>query len=117
MMEFQEFWKSYKRMCDKHSTCEICPMNRMRFDFNGICVKAIEKNPQQAEQIVEQWAKENQVVTNGDKFQELFGIELKSSERYDGYCLLAGNDGIAKDSEEWLNQEYKEPEEKTNEHL
>ena len=109
MMEFQEFWKLYKRMCDKHSTCENCPMNGMRFDCNGICVKAIEKNPQQAEQIVEQWTKEHPVVTNGDKFREVFGETIKYPFMIDKEKMLIYKIEDIFNSA-WLNQEYKEPE-------
>lgn len=96
-MEFQEFWKQKERMCGEQSTCETCPMNGMRFDYNNFCAKVIEKNPQQAEQIVEQWAKEHPVITNADKFREVFGVDI---------AIVSGLL-----NEEWLNQEYKEPEE------
>ena len=111
-MEFQEVCKNFKMMCGSIgcSECEIAKARKTRREFQS-CESFLIDCPEQVEQIVEQWAKEHPVVTNGDKFREVFGIELKSSERYDEYCLLTGNDGIAKDSEEWLNQEYKEPEE------
>lgn len=110
-MEFQEVCKNFTRMCDSIgcSECGIEKAQKIRREFPS-CESFLVDCPEKSESIVEQWAKEHPIVTNGDKFREVFGIELKSSERYDGYCLLTGNDSIAKDSEEWLNQEYKEPE-------
>jgi hypothetical protein len=94
-MEFQEVCKNFKRMCDSLgcSECGIEKARKTKKEFSS-CESFLIDCPEQAEQIVEQWAKENPVVTNGDKFREVFGFDI---------VMVSGllND-------EWLNQEYKE---------
>lgn len=93
-MEFQEFWKEKSRMC-KNSKCKNgeCWL----YDAKGIgssCDEYVGAFPEKAEQIVSQWSQANPVVTNGDKFREVFGFDIAMAS-----VLL---------NEEWLNQEYKE---------
>jgi len=91
-MEYQEFCKQRDRMCDKYE-CPDCPINHMNFNEFS-CESWTLRNPKKAEKIIEQWAKEHPIVTNADKFKEIFGVGIDNFEY----------------SNEWLNQEYKEPE-------
>lgn len=97
-MEFQEFWKERERMCDyykgqcKDNKCPLFKVKSRQYHHN--CLLNCGDFPKEVEQIVEQWAKEYPVVTNGDKFREVFGFDIAMAS-----VLL---------NEEWLNQEYKE---------
>lgn len=94
-MEFQEFCKKFKHMCNSIG-CKECGIDKIAIDGTE-CECVIIKKPEQAEQIVEQWAKEYPVATNRDKFREVFEVDI---------AIVSGLL-----NEEWLNQEYKEPEE------
>lgn len=75
--------------CDGIS-CSNCPFNRKVCNTGKLIFysfKAIEK----AIEIVENWAKEHPIVTNADKFREVFGFE------YDDVC----------DVNRFWNAEYK----------
>lgn len=95
-MEFQEVCKNFKRMCDSIgcSECEIAKAGRTKKEFSS-CESFLIGCPEKSESIIEQWAKEHPLVTNGDKFREVFGVSVENFEY----------------SHKWLNQEYKEPEE------
>lgn len=94
-MEFQEVCKNFTRMCDSIgcSECGIEKAQKTRREFPS-CESFLIDCPEQSESIVGQWAKEHPVVTNGDKFREVFGFDIAMAS-----VLL---------NEEWLNQEYKE---------
>ena len=90
MAEFVKVIKEYKRLCDTFETCNDCPLyNLVR--TTPSCVTGI-SNPEEAECIVMQWAKEHPVVTNRMKFREVFGMDLI----------------VTKDNSKWLDEEYKE---------
>lgn len=79
MAEFCEVMKQRKRMCEKLDTkCseKSCPLS---FEINGknlACARYVADYPQEAEKIIMDWAKEHPVMTNADKFKEVFGIEI-----------------------------------------
>lgn len=51
--------------------CTDCPCS------NGICNNgSIMSNAYEAIDLVENWAKENPIKTNADKFQEVFGLDM-----------------------------------------
>ena len=88
-MEFLEFNKQMSRLCNSYHQCEGRP-----FESNGICPPILEESEiPNFEQIVEQWVKEHPIVTNGDKFREVFGCDIQNFEY----------------SHDWLNAEYKPP--------
>lgn len=103
-MEFQEVCKNFIRMCASIgcSECEIAKAGRTKKEFSR-CESFLIGCPEKSESIIGQWAKEHPVATNADKFREVFGFDI------------AMVSGLL--NEKWLNQEYKETEEKTNEHL
>lgn len=96
-MEFQEVCKNFTRMCDSIgcSECGIEKAQGTRREFSS-CESFLIRCPEKSESIVGKWAKEHPVVTNRYKFREIFGFDI------------AMVSGLLND--EWLNQEYKEPE-------
>ena len=105
-MEFQEFFKQHERMCKLYKKCNSCPIGN-----SGVSCQRIvpEDNAIKLEQIVEQWAKENPIPTNKDKFQEVFG-QMPSSL----VCLFVDNKlkcGSCSECEynDWWEKEYKLP--------
>lgn len=58
----------------------------------------------EAVEIVEQWAKENQVVTNADKFKEVFGFEPNVFADNEKHILCNGYRTI---DEKFWDAEYK----------
>lgn len=110
-MEFQEFCKEYKRMCLSNE-CKDCPLNDLAH-LTDTCEVSVIDYPQRAYDIVEQWAKDHQFVTNADKFREVFGKPIESYGAPYLNALIVCDNG-ATTSLEWLQQEYKEPEEDDN---
>lgn len=115
MAEFVEVMKHKKRMCDtlycKGHKCTKCQMD---FENNGKfldCRTFVIDYPQEAEEIIMKWAKENPVKTNADVFRETFGHEIAKNPH--------GCSGINCPNEQYVcdsctlngfwNKEYKEP--------
>lgn len=106
MAEFQTVIKERERMCKAHgNSCEGCPISRINRKSEALCTLFMIKNPEEAEEIILQWAKEHSPVTNGKKFKEIFGVPF-----------WAISHGSTPDISEWLSSEYKEPEERKEEH-
>ena len=65
---------------------------------------------------VEKWSKEHSIITNRDKFKEMFGFEV-TANYHDCDGILCPNDSIDNDCKEcpyngFWSREYKEPKEK-----
>lgn len=89
-MDAVNFIKEKNRMCDSISRCDMC-------DLHGrttTCREFVRDYPEEAVKIVEKWGNEHPVMTNGAKFEEVFGRTYMSLPSFVG---------------EWLEQEYKEP--------
>ena len=72
MAEFAMLMQEYKRLCDSQETCKDCVLGKLA--SNAVCCEvAIVKCTEEAERIIMQWAKANQIKTNRDKFKEVFG--------------------------------------------
>lgn len=95
-MNFREFCKEKSRMCSnvecKDGSCKIYDAKGTAQNCNDFCIGNCEK----AEQIVDQWAKEHPIVTNGMKFMEIFGETFCSN-------MLIGS------ANEWWHTEYQPP--------
>lgn len=92
MAEFQTVMREFQRLCSKRE-CGSCPVgNRVFNERASYCCVWVKNYPEEAESIIMQWAKENPFKTNRDKFREVFGMDL----------VITGN------TNEWLDQEYKE---------
>ena len=85
-MDAVKFIKEKNRMCDTVANCDKCPLN----DVDN-CTPYSD-NVEEIVDIVEMWSKENPIITNGDKFTEVFGIVSEKD-------LLCFSD--------WLKKEYK----------
>lgn len=64
-MEALEFLKEAQRMCGKHH-CVECPV--------GKYIKHSEDKLEEIVSAVEQWSKEHHIITNAQKFKEVFGF-------------------------------------------
>lgn len=98
MTEFKEVMKQFNRMCDNHKWCDTCQIdekNRGRY----MCSRWLTEHPTKAEEIVMQWAEEHPLITNRDKFREVFEFDIS-----DLFTL-----GMSRDLQNWLEKEYKEP--------
>lgn len=70
-MEFIEFVKQRKRMCDISSDCSNCPLYEL-YDQDTVCLTWCANNPLKAQEIVQKWAKENPVKTRKMDFLEKY---------------------------------------------
>lgn len=95
MAEFKEVMKQFKRMCDGQKWCDNCQIS----DTRGIyaCSRWLTEHPTKAEGIIMTWAEEHPLITNHDKFKEVFGLDFKTTFNASPWTL------------EWLDEEYKEP--------
>ena len=97
-MEAMELLKEYRRMCsDGIHFCEGCPLKNKQCLSTGI------RNKTDGEFLtitstVEQWSKEHPIITNAQKFKEVFGGEAI-------YAISSPNVQALKD---WLGEPYKE---------
>lgn len=95
-----EFVKNFGRMCAKNE-CYNCEVEHLD---NCDCIRAMIKYPEKVLDIVYRWSKDNPLTTNKDKFEEVFGEDLSS--------IVFGR-GI----DTWLDEEYKDNGEDTNEEV
>lgn len=112
MAEFIEIMKQRERMCEifiEH--CSKCPIGAGNNGIHCACNVFLGEHPQEAEEIIMQWAKENPVKTNADVFREVFGLDIAKNHHS---CLgIKCPDeqitcyGCAYD--EFWDKEYKEP--------
>lgn len=77
-MEAIELLKTLKRICSKYK-CSDCPVVAR----SCICIKNIsitsDETLNSIIENVEQWSKENPLVTNAQKFEEVFGVSLENT--------------------------------------
>lgn len=113
MAEFLEVMKHRKRMCDalKKTDCSSCGLCSDNNNYNVGCSTFIYNYYEQAEEIIMKWAKEHPVMTNADKFKEVFGFTPDGE-----YCPkeCPENGCINCDYRYFWNQEYKESKGETN---
>lgn len=88
-MDAVKFIQEHKRMCKSSKICEGCP-----FDQTGDCIEGIKNiaNPEEYVDYVETWSNEHSLVTNEDRFVEMFGFAIKTTDER---------------LSEWFKQEYK----------
>ena len=96
-MEAIEFLKEYNRMCTMHKSCRGCPLEMD--NCAGCGDEFSEKQIINIIEKTEQWRKEHPLVTNAQKFKEVFGGEAI-------YAISSPNVQALKD---WLDEPYKEP--------
>lgn len=90
------------RMCDAHPGCNKCPIHDKLDSCYACSPDAWMKSGIDIVDIVEKWAADHPVITNKEKFEEVFGVEFPE-DTDPNYVQLA---------RKWLDAEYKEPKEK-----
>lgn len=104
-MDAKEFLKEWGRMCKQHNICIEC-------DAKPLCRKYTPLTPDpELVDAIEKWAKEHPVKTNRDALKEKFGTIIFSADRYYNLDHFYVN---AMSLNDWLNSEYKEPEEEND---
>lgn len=100
-MDAKEFLLERKRMCDAFgSSCAGCPA----YNLNS-CRRIRLTNAEMDGFIeaVEKWSKDHPIVTNRDKFREIFGPDIGIN-----VVTMHSNPAISI-TDYWLNKEYKKP--------
>ncbi len=69
-MEAIEFLKEYRRMCKSHTGCIGCPLENTGCNIPD----STEERLQEIIRVTEQWNKEHPIITNAQKFKEVFGF-------------------------------------------
>lgn len=106
-MEFVEIMRIKARMCKTSKSCQECPISAYNNGHSMACESFVKSAPEKAEKAIIEWAKEHPAMTNGQKFSEVFGIdvELHTCDYFDcpgGDCEKCPCDGF------W-DKEYVEP--------
>lgn len=97
MAEYQEVVKQFKRMCESNcSDCRQCPIESYRGFYH--CWRWVSEEPEKSEELIMQWADEHPLITNRDKFKEVFGFDPVQMD----WCNISR-------AATWLSDEYKEP--------
>ena len=71
-MELVEFMKEAGRMCTSYGiVCFGCPVYEFR--KGQTCGEAMRNHPEKFVKAVEKWSNEHPIITNRQKFREVFG--------------------------------------------
>ena len=113
MAEFTEVMKQKNRIHEffmNKGHCMDCPISYYNNGCCAACTTLLVDYPQEAEEIIMNWAKENPIITNKDKFKEIFGVDIDETN-----CCLKVECKYSNCGEcEWDNfwyREYAEPSE------
>lgn len=121
MAEFVEVMKQRARMCESIRCADDdgtarCELYKLKKEHDLIdCTRVLFLYPQEFEKNVMDWAKEHPMMTNADKFKEVFGFEPKRVCIYpkrNGFCNKPNCDYCIRD--DFWNEEWKEPKETNN---
>ena len=104
-MDAVKFLKQKDRMCNSFSLCSQCPMSALKNNRNVSCIQLHERYPEEVVRIVEQWSKENPIITNAMKFNEVFGFMPAGSQTF----YFVEPSGSYSKTIDWQDP-YKEPE-------
>lgn len=110
MADFVEVIKQFKRMCKTNrNDCREC------FFDGRTCESYFLVQPKESEKIIIDWAIEHPVMTNRDKFKEIFGDILEDSIGLYGCIGFKCNaDCETCTLPDFWEREYKEPKEREN---
>ena len=92
-MDAVKFLEENRRMCNLQESCRQCPISSFNNKYDLYCSSFGREHPEEAVAIVEQWSKEHPIITNWQKFQEVFGTTI------DPVTAIV----------EWWSEEYKAP--------
>lgn len=114
MINAKELWIGYSRMCDSYVNCKGCPacLDSDDCTHDGMLCDDIE-NTDKFIEIVEQWVKDNPIITNKMKFKEVFGYEITvgSCPLYEVEgCRILNDESLIQhkcSSCPWWDSEYK----------
>lgn len=67
-MDAVEFVKEKRRICEAHQSCTGCPL--------GIFTDCGREVTEELVKAVEEWSEEHPVMTNWEKFEEVFGRDM-----------------------------------------
>jgi hypothetical protein len=107
-MDAVKFIKEDTRMCDSHYRCSRCPISQEIMKGDEVflsCGQFRRAHPDVYVSVVEQWSKEHPLVTNAQKFKEVFGV----GPEYCSSPLRTSETGNVL-AHEWWDEPYKEPE-------
>ena len=78
MAEFQKVMKDYCRMNNTYNNghCDDCPLSKKNNEKQIGCDDFLRLYPKESEQIIEDWADKNPVITNEMMFEKVFGHKL-----------------------------------------
>ena len=108
-MEAKRFLKEANRMC-KNRKCDECPAVSLDC-LTDISLETPNEDIDKLVEIVEEWSKNNPIVTNLDKMVEIFGDEtVDFLEAYLRYTCT--DDVFRKEASAWLGEEYKDVDKK-----
>ena len=93
MAEYVTVTKELQRMCFKNR-CAECPITKHRHECVN-CYAWMGNHPEEVERIVMEWSAEHPIVTNGKKFEEVFGRGLEAVWAFNSAQFT-----------EWMNSEY-----------
>lgn len=96
MADFQLVIKERQRMCKSFTSCDICPLGMEQKPCEG-CRTWMIDHPGMTEHLVMQWSAEHPLMTNGEKFAEVFGKDL----------LKSLPDATWGDIVKWIDEKYK----------
>lgn len=71
MAEFQKIAKARRRMCDAYKGCKECPLYSLT--QGNFCGTKTLNFPEESERIILEWETWHPIMTNGKKFEEVFG--------------------------------------------
>lgn len=97
-------WDSIRSTHKGEKTCRGVSCNNCPFDGEDLC------NMCQSIEMVEEWAKEHPIVTNADKFREVFGFDMTicwDNEFPCNECQFCDRNGTCNSKEKFWNAEYK----------
>ena len=98
-MEAIEFLKEYRRMCKSRTGCIGCPLEKTGCSIPDSTVERL----QEIIRVTEQWNKEHPVMTNAQKFEEVFGFNPADFKTL--FCFNKSHDGKKLI---WWDEPYKE---------
>lgn len=94
-MEFEKVCKEWKRMHETIPSCKECPLSLTNNKTGKSCDLVVRNFPETAKEIIMKWSAENPIMTNGKKFEEVFGFSPR--RKFWSH----------EDMEQWIESEYK----------
>ena len=96
-----DYLKEKARMCKAENKGFNCPMEMRNNGANMPCRVFEENYPDKAVIIVDEWSRQHPIVTNREKFAEVFGAM--------SFAAFVWNNLKSGGYDEWWDKEYKAP--------